>query len=59
MTRVYLTADLVHTALSHLLMFHLEGYLFSPWKYYLPFYLVHYAAFVYRGTFLHHRHQLN
>ncbi len=41
MTRAYLAADLVHTALSHLLMFYLEGYLFSLWKYDLPFYLVH------------------
>jgi hypothetical protein len=33
-------------------MSHLEGYLSALAKYYLPFHLILYAAFVYRGTFL-------
>jgi purine-cytosine permease-like protein len=49
-TRAYQAADVVPTALSHLLMSRLEGYLSSLGKYYLPFYLVLYAAFL-----LYHR----
>jgi hypothetical protein len=36
-------------------MSRLKGYLSSLRKYYLLFCLALYAAFVYRGTFLHHR----
>jgi hypothetical protein len=52
MTRAYQAADVVPTALSHLRVSRLEGSLSFLEKYYLPFYLVLYATFVYRGAFL-------